>query len=331
MFLSTKARQRHLDKCFAGFIGQQDAILQIKAFANTYFVTGESFSVLLAGPPSVGKTSMSKALAEALQVSFVNTDANVLTSNDAIAATMMETLIREKARIKFEKRTNTFQVPPLIYFIDEAQDLSKQGQSGLLRATERNDAVLLTKPGHVYDCQNVIWVCATTVPEALLKTLRSRFLTVECRSYVLEEVSEMVGHAFKKFPQDVCTRIIYYSGLSPRIAKGFAKRVSDLARLQKTDLLATIESVARMLQIDQWGMHAKTKTVLLTLHNHPEGLILRELAQNTGCEGKAVTDTYLPPLMQVTPHHGALVIHDDRYYITPEGELYLHQPWPIHL
>lgn len=327
---NVRRRVQRLHKSFDHFVGQQDAIVQLKSFANTYFAEGRPFNALLVGPRSAGKTSMSKALADAMEINFIDADANVLTNADSIAAQMMEALVRMGVDVPFDEKANTFRMPPLLYFIDEFQELSGPAQGGLLRATERSDARMMTRSGRIFDCTNVIWVGATTNPEQVVDTLVSRFRAVECRSYTMAEVVEMLINVYPKWPLDVCARIIYYAGTFPRIAKAFAERVYDLAKLEGTSLAATVERIARMNHIDEWGMHEKTLRILRLLQAHPEGMIQREIAQQLGVDGKAVVKTYMPPLMRVGSH-AALVVHDDRYYITSEGVEYLQNPWPVNI
>ena len=143
--------RRKVNETFADLVGQGLAINMLKrklatALAQTPPTLGET--ILLAGPPSTGKTTLASRMASVLQFPFVEIDGKTIKTREQMFA-MLETAALA-SDMSFTRQGQdkgglpVYAVPPIMMFIDEAQQVSEDLQNALLAALE---PAVATSPG----------------------------------------------------------------------------------------------------------------------------------------------------------------------------------------
>lgn len=323
---------------FKDYVGQDAAVermldLVYQGFSNKYHAVPEN--LMLAGPPSTGKTTIVKMLVETLRTPAVFTDSNQVNGGvnigevriprgvdtvihlilDAWARTLRGPLPALKAG-----SFSTYTVPPMVVFIDEIHGLGRKAADALLKATERNDGMLFGRDT-VMNCKNVTWVGATTDWGKLPPAFRTRFLRIDLESPTYDDVVKIVQLNHQNLDLETCKKIVFYGSLIPRETLAFARSVKRYAERIGSTPDACVWACAQREGIDQWGMHKKRVEILTALKN--VSLNLRNLSAAISCEGEEVTDHWLPPLLFSKP---SLVKFDQpNYSITQEGLKELHK------
>jgi len=85
--------------------------------------------------------------------------------------------------------------PPLICYVDEVQGLSDNIIQILLKATEYNDAKLMTESNKIVNCYNVCWIIATTETGNLCGAFLNRFTVLNLTYFTEQEKATIVGQA----------------------------------------------------------------------------------------------------------------------------------------
>lgn len=317
---------------FKNYVGQDSAVEKIldlvyQGYSNKHHIVPEN--LMLAGPPSTGKTTIVKMLVKALGTPAVITDSNQVNGGvsvgevkvprgvdtvihlilDAWARTIRGPLAALKAGSFY-----TYVVPPMVVFIDEIHGLGRKAADALLKATERSDGMLFGRDT-VMDCKNVTWVGATTDWGKLPPAFRTRFLRVDLEPPTYDEVVQIVQLNNEDLDNKTCKEIVFYGSLIPREALAFARSVKRYAERVGDNPSTCVWACAQREGIDQWGMHKKRIEILTALKN--SSLNLRNLSAAVNCAGEEVTEHWLPPLLFSKP----ALVHFDRpdYSITAEG------------
>lgn len=165
---------------------------------------------LFTGPSGCGKTTLARIVAKELQCGeqdYYEVDSADFRGIDTIREIrkqMMYSPVAGKVRV---------------WLLDECHQLSKDGQSALLKALE--DA-----PSHVF------FLLATTDPEKLLPTIRGRCASFEVSALSEEEIIAMLkqvcGRERKRVPPDVLKQIARDSLGSCRNALQVLDKIIDL-------------------------------------------------------------------------------------------------------
>lgn len=276
-------------------------------------------NLMFVGPPSVGKTLLVTTLADALCVTCVHTEANQLKNNTTLARLILEEWAKHTP-IKPDKvygSTELYHLDSTIVFIDEIHGLSRIVQDGLLKATERNDGMLLTK-NLVLDLRKTLWIGATTDWGKLCPAFQSRFMRCQLYPYNADEVTEIVRRYERgDMPLTACKRIVHFAGLIPREAIAFAEFAKMEAACKGISLEAAIEAVAKREGIDQYGMHAQRIQLLRILNGaKKDGCILRQLIGGLGLQQDEIIKHWLPPML----NSGLVIFDGGQYHITDKGK-----------
>lgn len=217
--LYKRYRPRSLDEVF----GQPSAVRVLSKYLKSDTLP---HSVLLSGPSGVGKSSLAYVLKEHLlcnDADFVKLNASDFRGIDGVRDIRRDMMMMPMAG------------PCRVWLIEEAAGLTKQGQEAFLDYLEFT-------PRHVY------FLLATTDPDRLAATFRSRCLEVRLSSLTDKSLASLVGKVSAaeghQLTQDVLDRIV-------KLSDGSARRA--LVRLESVLGLATEDEQLEALHKDGGG------------------------------------------------------------------------------
>lgn len=320
------AVDRRLNKWtpFGKIIGQDAAVdaladLCFKGLGNDEHCVSES--VVLVGPPSTGKTTIVKVMAEVLQITAVITDATQLPNADSVIDAILTEWAKAGVMLKPEWERDgikMIRVPATIILVDEIHALTRKSQDGLLKATERADGMLFGKE-YILDCRKVFWVGATTDWGKLCPAFRTRFRRIDLVPPTFDQVVQMVRQVMR-MDEPTAREVVKFGGTVPRECFAFARAVVDASSRGGLSITAGIAEVARREQIDAYGMRIQRLRVLQALKAAGDGgCLLRTLVTASGCLQEELLGHWLPPMLIAPPGEMPLVMFDGRYFITPSG------------
>ncbi|MEO7326487.1 MAG: AAA family ATPase [Dokdonella sp.] len=198
-------------------IGQDSLVASIEELIR-YCVSKQARypDVCLAGPPGVGKTSMSRMIAQKLQAECV-----LLSGSDMTSAARLISAFAEHGLFEDEMHDGAYVVARSVCFIDEAHSMGRSFVAWLLQAMD--DVRLSSNEGKCYSFANVTFILATTDPGRLPSAMRSRAEPVFLRDYTLRELCGIVWlHGRKELDHDldreVCEEIAARMRANPRRA-----------------------------------------------------------------------------------------------------------------
>ena len=151
---------------FFKFVGNEKAVRKIQTAAFTawgrYNHVMRDLAFAIFGPSSAGKTTIGRLYAEAVELPFVEVSPKAIKSVQDLFKEVRRVLDEEGLPLVETDRPRHYILPPCIIFIDEVHALSDGVVQGLLKATEYNDAIMVTENGTIVNCFNVTWMIATT-------------------------------------------------------------------------------------------------------------------------------------------------------------------------
>ena len=220
--------RRRVNDVFGDLIGQQQAISMLKrklatALAQRPPTLGET--ILLAGPASTGKTTLASRMANVLGIAFTEIDGKTIKTREQMFV-LLETAANAADTPYIRQNDDrgglpVFVVPPIMIFIDEAEDMSEDLQGALLTALDPKQRRVVI--GHVEGkrvmlTHNLCMVLATTHANRLSDAFRSRCTEIRLQSYSIQEVAQMVLRAAPMVGCEVATLIAGVSRAMPRQA-----------------------------------------------------------------------------------------------------------------
>ena len=226
---------------FEGFIGNEEAVHTVSrslAYALANAPEDEKPKMdkvlLLIGPPSCGKTDISKRITKVLGVPHVRLDGRGLRSRERLFELIDDMLLGQKPPVQSTRNGDQsgipiYEYPPFAIFIDEIHLAPERTQESLLTLLEADDRSLLLD-GERRRVASVKWttfIFATTKPADLDRAFRSRCIEVQLRSYSTEEVQEMVRRRFTMLPPNAIETIAACSRNLPRVAFAMAQEVVE--------------------------------------------------------------------------------------------------------
>ncbi len=278
------------------YIGQTKAKENLKVFIDAAKKRGESLDhVLLYGPPGLGKTTLAGIIANEMGVSIRITSGPAIEKQGDLAALL----------------TNLSEND--ILFVDEIHRLSRSVEEVLYPAMEDYALDIIIGKGPSarsirLDLPKFTLIGATTKAGALTAPLRDRFGVISrLEMYSKEDLSLIIARSAGilgiEITQSGADEIASRSRGTPRIANRLLKRVRDFAQV-KADGVITDEVASdalSMLEVDNLGLDATDKRMLLTVINHYDGgpVGLDTLAATIGEESETIEDVYEPYLMQI--------------------------------
>jgi Holliday junction resolvasome RuvABC ATP-dependent DNA helicase subunit len=274
---------------------------------------------LVTGPASVGKTSIVRAFADAVDLPFL--EINSVTTKTLHSIFLQIQQMNEKLGHKLQpvNGDNNYQSPPMIVFIDEAHALSKEMQDALLKAVENNDKVMNTEQGVVLDCQNICWFFATTDVGMLLPPLVTRFSNIDLLPYTKQEMSRIIYKRFKnELSKEVCQMIVNYESRVPRKALDLAKEVVFHSKFYKNmDPTTVCKNVAKLNGINELGLSVQQSKIIRLLGKSPVAKDKLSMLIQVGRE--QLEKMIMPTLMTETDDNPALVTVSSKGYCLTEA------------
>jgi Holliday junction DNA helicase RuvB len=281
---------------FKDFIGQNSLKKELKVYIKAARKREEPLDhVLLAGPPGLGKTTLSYLIASEMKVNMKITSGPAIERQGDIAAIL----------------TNLSSFD--ILFIDEIHRLNRNIEEMLYSAMEEYEIDIVVGKGPSaksirIDVPKFTLVGATTRSGDLTSPLRDRFGIIKrLEYYSIEELKVIIlNSAIKlktKIDDEAAYEIASRSRGTPRIALRILRRVRDFAQ-EENDNLIDIDISKKaldLLDIDKMGLDNIDKKILLTLIEKFEGkpVALHTLSSAIGEESDNIYDVYEPYLIQV--------------------------------
>lgn len=239
------------------FSGQQQIIDNLRIFIKAAKLRSEALDhVLFHGPPGLGKTTLSRIVANELGVNIKETSGPVIEKPGDLAGLLTNLELND------------------VLFIDEIHRLSNVVEEYLYAAMEdyRIDIMIDTGPNArsvQINLNPFTLIGATTRSGLLTAPLLSRFGIKSRLEYydavtlqkIILRSAEILG---TKITSDAATEISGRSRGTPRIANGLLRRVRDFAQVLNKGVidLSITEHALKALNVDKYGLDEMDNRIL---------------------------------------------------------------------
>jgi len=317
--LSAEARRWEVNsnnpECpFSKFIGNDRAIRRLgraafKAMSRKNRACND-LSFALVGPASTGKTTLAEMYANLIGIPFVDIQPqSVDTVQDVfeeIRKVLSKPVMTESGPLDISLveigEHNHYVIPPCVVFIDEVHNLKKKVVQGLLKATEKKDATMVTEDGIIANTGNVAWMIATTDRGKLFDAFDTRFEKLQLRLYSKDEIAQIINLANSDWTKDICDVVARYCSVVPREALTFATEMRNEAEMtESSNWNVVAATVANDQYIDEFGMTHQRVSILKALGNRPISAKQLPTRVRPRVKEEELEKFVLPPLMVVTP------------------------------
>ena len=277
------------------FTGQPAIIENLKVFIRAAGMRGEALDhVLFHGPPGLGKTTLSRIVANEMGVNIKETSGPVIEKPADLAGLL------------------TSLQPNDVLFIDEIHRLSNVVEEYLYSAMEdyRIDIMIDSGPNAKSIQINLnpfTLIGATTRSGLLTAPLLSRFaIKSRLEYYDVDTLSRIVGRSAQildvRITSEASLEISRRSRATPRIANALLRRVRDFAQVLGNgtiDLGITRHSL-KALQVDAHGLDEMDNRILSAIIDKFKGgpVGITTIATAVGEEPGTLEEVYEPFLIQ---------------------------------